>query len=366
MLKRGILCLSVMLLACSGGGDDPIPPTPEPEVIMPANLNLTITLVGADADNQYGDGSGKIQCVASAINAVNYKFKFNNTNEQESINGSVDFEFTEPGINSYVVTVFAFSSTGHSISTFQNVEVLVDDGNPTVLWSDEFDVDGAVSSANWFAETVPPNNGSWWNNETQHYTDRTDNAYVSNGTLKIVAKKETYTFQGSTKHFTSARLNTQNKFNFTYGRVDVRAKLPAENGTWPAIWLLGANINTVGWPACGEIDIMEQTGWDKNKVLATCHWYDNTTQSNASYGLETGLLNASSEFHIYSMEWTPTFIKMFVDDVPYYQIDLNDNLPFNKDFFIILNIAMEGDLGGTADPNFSEAVMEIDYVRVYQ
>lgn len=109
-------------------------------------------------------------------------------------------------------------------------------------------------------------------------------------------------FRDVTKLFTSARLNTQSKFNFTYGRVDVRAKLPSKTGTWPAIWLLGANVNTVGWPQCGENDIMEQTGWDKNKILGTCHWLDNANSTNASYGLETNVSNASSEFHAYSME----------------------------------------------------------------
>ncbi|MFK7905872.1 MAG: glycoside hydrolase family 16 protein, partial [Chitinophagales bacterium] len=138
-----------------------------------------------------------------------------------------------------------------------------------LIFSDEFDVEGAVDSSKWLFETVPPNNGGWWNNEKQHYTDRLDNAYVSEGTLKIVAKKEEYTFAGSTKNYTSARLNS--KFNFTYGRIDVKAKLPEGAGTWPAIWTLGANLGTAGWPVCGEIDIMEHWGNNQNYVQSAMH-----------------------------------------------------------------------------------------------
>jgi beta-glucanase (GH16 family) len=111
---------------------------------------------------------------------------------------------------------------------------------------------------------------------------------------------------------------------------------------------------------------MEQTGWDKTKVLGTCHWFDTATSSNASYGLETSIANASSEFHIYSMEWTSQYIKLFVDDVEYYEIALDSSLPFDADFYFILNIAMGGTLGGTIDPAFTQDIMEIDYIRVYQ
>jgi len=164
--------------------------------------------------------------------------------------------------------------------------------------------------------------------------------------------------------YTSGRITTQNLYDFTYGTVEVRAKLPAAEGTWPAIWLLGANFGTVGWPTCGEIDIMEQTGWDKNKVLGTCHWSSNGNY--AGYGLDTSITNAASSFHVYKLEWTEGAIRFFLDDVEFFVMTTNNSMPFNKDFFFILNVAMGGDLGGTIDPNFAQDTMEIDYVRVYQ
>jgi len=236
-----------------------------------------------------------------------------------------------------------------------------------LVWSDEFDADGVVSSDNWTAETIPPNNGSWWNNEVQHYTDRLDNAYVSEGTLKIVAKREDYTVGTSTKEYTSARLISKDKYEFTYGRVEVRAKLPISEGTWPAIWLLGANDDIVGWPQCGEIDIMEQTGDDKNTSLGTFHWYNTAGSNNASYGLTTPVENVDSEFHLYTLEWTSENLTIYLDDEPFVVFTNSTDLPFyDKDFYLILNVAMGGTLGGTIDPSFSEDIMEIDYVRVYQ
>ena len=130
--------------------------------------------------------------------------------------------------------------------------------------------------------------------------------------------------------------------------------------------MLGANFPTVGWPQCGEIDIMEQTGADKNTTLGTCHWFDTASSSNASYGETTAVANASSEFHLYTMEWTDTTIKIYLDDAPFYELANDASLPFNADFFLILNIAMGGTLGGTIDPAFTEDTMEIDYVKVFQ
>ncbi|WP_282134700.1 glycoside hydrolase family 16 protein [Seonamhaeicola maritimus] len=365
MLKQLYFIVIILFVSCSSGGGDDINPPVEPEVITPSNLVLTVSLVGADNNNPNGDGSGLIQCTATATNAVKFGFKFGSDAEVEDADGIIEHTFTTKGTNKYLVTVFAYSSTGQNISTFKNIDVYVNESSgPQLIWSDEFNDDGAVSTSKWFAETVPPNNGGWWNEEVQHYTDRLENAFISDGTLKIVAKKENYTFQSSTKEYTSARLITKDKFDFTYGKVDVRAKLPASQGTWPAIWLLGSNIDSVGWPICGEIDIMEQTGANKNKILGTCHWSANG--NNASYGLESDISNASSEFHVYSMEWTETYIKIFLDEVEYYEIALNNDLPFNKDFFLILNVAMGGTLGGTIDSGFTEDTMEIDYIRVYQ
>ena len=192
----------------------------------------------------------------------------------------------------------------------------------TLIWSDEFDYEGSPDIDKWHHQTIAPNNGSWWNGELQHYTDRIENSFVNNGTLKIKAKKEQYEFDDSSKSYTSARLNS--KFSFRYGRIDVRAKLPKGAGTWPAIWTLGANINeignyfgdkfgNVGWPACGEIDIMEQNGWNKNNVIGHLHWADNSGEYKNQGGTKS-IENSYDEFHSYSLVWDSSKISILLDD----------------------------------------------------
>lgn len=231
------------------------------------------------------------------------------------------------------------------------------DNFPDLIWSDEFDTNGAPDASNW---TYDLGAGGWGNGEEQTYTNEASNVIVQDGSLIITAVN-------NGGNYTSARLKSENLFEFTYGRVEVRAKLPASQGTWPAIWMLGADFDTIGWPFCGEIDIMEQTGQDKNTILGTCHWFDNGTNANASYGETTPLATSTSEFHVYSLEWTEESVKIFVDNVLYYTLANNPDLPFyDRDYFLILNIAMGGTLGGAIDPGFTSDTMEIDYVRVYQ
>ena len=218
----------------------------------PTNLSITENIFGADANNPNGDGSGVVDFTITATNATSYKVLINNETLELTQN-TFSYTFTQGGTNGYEIIVAAYNSAGN-ISINYSLTVFV----KTVLeliWSDEFDANGAPNSANWGYNTGTGDNG-WGNNESQYYTDRLDNAIVENGVLKITAKKES--FGGS--EYTSARLITAGKFEFTYGRVDVRAKLPAGGGVWPAIWMLGANFGTVGWPACGEIDIMEYVG----------------------------------------------------------------------------------------------------------
>ncbi|OYX84354.1 MAG: laminarinase [Flavobacteriales bacterium 32-34-25] len=196
------------------------------------------------------------------------------------------------------------------------------DPDYTVLkFSDEFNTDGAPDATKWTYDLGTGTDG-WGNNEAQSYTNASDNVIVAGGSLKITAKKV-----GSS--YTSARLKTEGKFDFTYGKVEVRAKLPVGGGTWPAIWMLGADYATNSWPACGEIDIME-------------------------------------EFHVYKTVWSPASVKIYVDDVLFHTVTNDSSLPFNKDFFMILNVAMGGTFGGTIDPAFTQSSMEVDYVRVYQ
>jgi beta-glucanase (GH16 family) len=242
-----------------------------------------------------------------------------------------------------------------------------------LVWADEFNVAGVVNSSNWFHQTQLPNGGNWYNGEVQHYTNRQANSNVSAGTLKITAIKENFTDQGVTKQYTSARLNS--KFAFTYGRVEVRAKLPTGAGTWPAIWTLGKNIiesgafwsathGTVSWPACGEIDIMEHWGNNQNYVQSAMH-------TPSSYG---GTINlggqtiptASSEFHLYTLVWTSQKMVFSVDGIEHYTynptVKNSSTWPFNSPQYLLLNVAMQPAIS----PSFTQSAMEIDYVRVYQ
>jgi hypothetical protein len=226
----------------------------------------------------------------------------------------------------------------------------------TLVWSDEFDVDGAPNTANWGYDLGTGDNG-WGNNESQSYTSDTSNVIVEDGLLKITAIND-----GG--NYTSARIQSHTKQEFTYGRVEARAKLPTGGGTWPAIWMLGADFETNIWPAAGEVDIMEHRGNEQDVIHGSTHDPNNFAgDARTSTTVNEG---ASEAFHLYSIEWTETEIKFFVDDVEYHSVTNNDSLPFNKDFFFILNVAMGGTFGGEIDPVFTESTMEVDYIRIYQ
>ena len=245
----------------------------------------------------------------------------------------------------------------------------------SLVWQDEFDYDGAVSGNKWHHQVIPIIGSSWANDEEQHYTDREENAYVSDGTLKIVAKKEQYEFRGSTKSYTSARLNS--KYAFQYGRIDISAKLPAEQGTWPAFWTLGANINetgnyhgstygNVGWPACGEIDIMEQNGWDKDNLIGHLHWGDTQTKAYKNQGGTKRVQNTATAFNLYSLVWTKNEIRILFNDDVFFIRAIDNSMPYRFPHYVLFNIAMGGTLGGTIPSNFTTATMEVDYIRIYQ
>ncbi|WP_373059586.1 family 16 glycosylhydrolase [Zunongwangia sp. H14] len=225
-----------------------------------------------------------------------------------------------------------------------------------LLWEDDFEGD-ALDTDTWNYETGNGNNG-WGNNEVQYYTQ--DNVNVEDGNLIITARREAE----SGFNFTSARINTKDNFEFTYGRVEVRAKMPEGGGTWPAIWMLGADFDEVGWPATGEVDIMEWVGNNPGRTSSALH-YPEHSGGNAVVG-DTQIQNATSEFHLYEAEWTEENITFLLDGEVYFTFDNDASTPFNKDLFLILNVAMGGNLGGEIDPAFQEASMEIDYVRVYQ
>jgi beta-glucanase (GH16 family) len=244
----------------------------------------------------------------------------------------------------------------------------------TLVWFDEFNNNGDLDSSKWFRQTKLPNGDSWYNGEIQHYTSQLSNSFVEDGNLKIVAKKENFTDQGKTKLYTSARLNS--KFAFTYGRVEVKAKLPTGVGTWPAVWMLGKNINEPGaywdnkgfgtenWPACGEIDIMEHWGDNQNFVQSAMH-----TPSSFGNTVNKGgrvISTASTAFHVYSLEWGPDKMDFAVDGIIHYtykpSVFNNSTWPFNAAQYLILNIAIQPNIAA----NFTQGAMDIDYVRIYQ
>ena len=244
-----------------------------------------------------------------------------------------------------------------------------------LVWGDEFDYEGTPAADKWHFQVEPITDSGWVNNELQHYTSRLDNAGVSDGTLKIIAKREDYTYAGINKGFTSARLNA--KFDFTYGKVEVRAKLPAAAGTWPAIWTLGSNIDekgnyfgdsrgSVGWPHCGEIDIMEQYGGNKSETLGTFHWHDTGTNAYASYGLKKAIPKLTEDFHNYVLVWDADRIDIYVDQTLVVRMNNAENVPFDNPHYLLLNVAMGGSLGGPVPTSFEQDQMEIDYVRIYQ
>jgi hypothetical protein len=245
----------------------------------------------------------------------------------------------------------------HIFSTSPPVQGGGGDNFTNLVWSDEFDVPGAPNAANWNMEIGA---GGWGNNEAQYYTNSSENAVVQDGVLKITAKAQNM----GGANYTSARLTSENKFEFEYGRVDVRAKLPTGGGTWPAIWMLGENYSTAGWPASGEIDIMEHKGNQPGTIHGTLH-LPGSSGGNGNSGTTT-VSNVSTEFHVYSVVWTATTIQFLVDDEVFHTFANNASTPFNNPFFMILNVAMGGTFGGTIDPAFTQSSMEVDYVRVYQ
>ncbi|MEO7976325.1 glycoside hydrolase family 16 protein [Flavobacterium sp.] len=228
-----------------------------------------------------------------------------------------------------------------------------------LIWSDEFNTDGAPDATKWGYNLGTGDNG-WGNNEKQNYTNSPVNVIIQGGNLKITAKKES----SGGAAYSSARLVTDSKFKFTYGKIEIRAKLPTGAGTWPAIWMLGQNYATKPWPACGEIDIMEHVGNNQNVVLGTLH-YPGRSGGSADSGSKT-IANVSTEFHVYKAVWSPSSVKIYADETLIHSVANTSSLPFNSDFFLILNVAMGGNLGGNIDAAFTESSMEVDYVRVYQ
>lgn len=238
-----------------------------------------------------------------------------------------------------------------------------------LVWADEFSADGLPDPAKWQYDTEANKTG-WYNNELQYYSaGRLENSRISNGKLIITARKEALTSAADYggQAYTSARLITRDKASWTYGFFEVRAKLPCGLGTWPAIWMLGTA--NVPHPANGEIDIMEQVGKNPTSIEGTIYTAATGATSGGASGA-TQISDACTNFHNYQLTWTPDALIIGVDNLPYFTYANPKNgtasWPFDKPQYLLLNLAIGGDMGGTVDDRIFPVQMEIEYVRVYQ
>lgn len=253
-----------------------------------------------------------------------------------------------------VLTTSCYTDETQNVATFKSL-----------VMQDEFDTDGVLNTSLWDYEIGTGNNG-WGNNELQYYTNRNENISVQNGKLLITANKEDY--QGSS--YTSARILTKGKFDQKYGRFEARIRVPYGQGIWPAFWLLGDNIDQVGWPQCGEIDIMEYRGQEPTLLHGSIHGpgYSGGNPVTKTYELMNDRFDTG--FHIFGIEWGPEYINYYVDDVLYNQItpaDADGEWVFDHPFYIIINLAVGGSFAGSPnEETVFPQTMLVDYVRVYK
>lgn len=233
-----------------------------------------------------------------------------------------------------------------------------------LIWSDEFNYEGLPDSTKWDYEE-----GFVRNKESQYYTKkRLKNTFVKEGVLTIKSFKEEY----KDASYTSGSINTLGKFSFKYGKIEVRAQIPTGLGSWPAIWMMGDNIRTIGWPKCGEIDVMENVGHDPHRVWATAHTPHSVSAKKIDYvrGGSTVCKEVYNDYHKFSMQWTPDSLQFYFDDKMFSHYAKFNNSPetwpFDEKMYILLNTALGGTWGGKIDDSIFPLEFKIDYVRVYQ
>ena len=240
-----------------------------------------------------------------------------------------------------------------------------------LVWSDEFDRDGRPDTSKWNYDIGDgcPDNCGWGNNELQFYTNDPANVRVADGLLIVEARKDSL----KSKAYTSAKIVSRGKGDWLYGRFEIRAKLPRGLGTWPAIWMLPTDWKYGGWPASGEIDIMEHVGYDPGIVHGTIHTESYNHMKQTQKEGKITVQDAQDSFHVYTVDWTEDKMDFYVDDHLYHTITRNPKedykgWPFDQRFYLIMNIAVGGNWGGAkgVDPKIWPQKMEIDYVRVYQ
>jgi len=233
--------------------------------------------------------------------------------------------------------------------------------NYTLVWSEFFD-DNIIDTTKWNIEIRDP---GWVNNELQAYTDKKDNIYINKNNLIIQSLKENY----RQANYTSGRINTNTKFSFEYGKIEIHAKVPKHKGIWSAIWLLGEDILTEGWPNCGEIDIMEHIN-NENTIYGTVHSEEYNHLTNTQIGGNIIVDDLDTQFHTYGLEWSSSSIIWLIDNKQYYKIDKNEyfkyDWPFDNNFFLIINQAVGGFWPGDPDINFTKSRFIIDWIKIYQ
>lgn len=333
------------------------------------SLDYTLTDGSAHSPKDYAAASGTITIPAGQVSAaLDVEIKGNATDARED-----NLEFTVQLSNAKSCVLGVQSAKG-TIITEDGTNFITDNAGYstplsypgyTLVWSDEF----AGSTLNLNAWNMEIGNGSngWGNNELEYYTNSSKNIFVSNGNLIIEARKESI----SSFNYSSARITTQNKKSFTFGRIDIRAKLPVGKGIWPALWMLGANISSVGWPSCGEIDIMELIGTYPARTYGTMHWGASGSHGSKGGQYDLGSGNFSQQFHVFSLIWSQDTMKWLVDDQLFLTTTKADvgaaNYPFNSSQFFIFNVAVGGNWPGPPDATtiFPQRII-VDYVRLFQ
>jgi len=362
MAMLGLISLG-LTFGFMGCEDKPVDP-----VVLPENFIWSVDYSATT--------KGKVTFTMNATNANYFSAIFKDKSGDvtvESPNGVVSHTFAAEG--TYEVVLKAHASAANYVKAMDTVEitgVTLADGYSTpnayagynLAWADEFSGD-ALDLSSWGFD-VGNGSGGWGNNESQYYTSGTANCVVSNGKLTITAKKES---QGG-YNYTSARILTKGKREFQYGRIDIRARLPKGQGIWPALWMLGSNFSSVGWPKCGELDIMELVGHQPNRVHGTAHFGNQppSTQRTASYGLSKGTF--SDAYHVFTLKWENNLVEWYVDDVKFHSMtpaNTGGIYPFNQKFFFIFNVAVGGNWPGYPDvTTVFPQQMDVDYVRVFQ
>lgn len=343
---------------------------PLTQVVLPENLQVNTQI----------DATGFAQINGSADQANFFTltlFLNGDSLTMEEPQGNFSWQFPNPGtvhfrlrahtthvdfIEKYDSLVWAVDTTINSGIPTSGYSTPISYSNYSLVWNDEFN--GSTLSPDWVFD-IGTGNAGWGNNELQYYTD--ENVKVHQGVLQITAKKEPF----NTSQYTSTRIKTQGQRSWKYGRIDIRAAMPYGQGIWPALWMLGDNFSSLGWPHCGEIDIMEMIGGqgaNDRTVHGTAHWFNNGHASHTgSKELNSGKL--ADKFHVYSIVWDSQSITWLFDDVVYNSLSISSPQfdAFHNPFFFIFNVAVGGNWPGNPTPSteFPQS-MYVDYVRVFQ